>query len=232
MLKTIWCPLALLFPLLFYRPVYGQVSCQQIFASPSSTKGALYLTAEPPSRGGRYTEPALLAELIRNRRYRMLKYQDPHTRQLTHWFLSVSDRGRLYRVVLRTTPQGDQLFADVPLPNLEKVYFNTVAQASRLEPLVVDVKLPQKGRRPLVIAPSILVKLDLKHQITPDFLVETLRQIPQHTKYRPNRASEFEGRDSFLFFLDVGRRVPLEVVILQENNTYYLLTAFFPEVYR
>ena len=137
-------------------------------------------------------------------------------------------------MVIRETSQGKihSAYADTPAPAAEKAYYHHVVQHLDIAPAQQSLYLPRRGQRDLVVAPEVLVKLLLKHQITMDELLLALGRIPRTVQYRPNRNRAYEGKDSFLIFVDVGRRTPLEVVMLYDEGQYFLLTAFFPDVYR
>lgn len=177
-------------------------------------------------------DPELLRTLIKNRKYHSLTRNQRG--QKIRWFLSLSENGRLYRTVAKynNSDQVIDIFADEPTVQVQKTYFHSVVETLNLEPLSTEINLPRKGKRELIIQPSILVKLDVKHDISEDMLLTALRRIPKHIKYRPNLDPKFDGKDSFIIFLDLGFRTPLEVVLLHNDNTYSIVTAFFPDVYR
>ncbi len=235
----------------FYSAIaYGQNTCNEIFtatapvATPIARNLPLFGTRERPehtgprssteaSKNSVFRNPELLAGLIRNRKYGLLRSTNRNG-EIIRWFLSLSNNGRLYRVVIRQDATGKTLdmYAEKPLEKVEKVYYHQIGRSLELEGLHAEIKLPRKGKRELIIEPSIIVKLELKHEISVGDLIQALRSVPPNVKYRPNHAPHLQGKDSFLFFLDVGARNPLEVVMLYENNAFTLLTAFFTDVYR
>lgn len=236
----------------FFTNSYGHYTCREIFSSaavetteePSAPKTSLFGSRNKPvysgprssteaSKNSVYRNPELLKDLIHNRKYGLIRSTSKQG-EIVRWFLSLSNNGRLYRVVIRQNSTGKTLdmYAEKPLEKIEKVYYHQIGRNLELEGLHTEIKLPRKGKRELVIEPAVIVKLEVKHEITVTDLIQALRKIPPKIEYRPNKAAHLQGTDSFLFFLDVGARTPLEVVMVHDNNIYTLLTAFFPDFYR
>jgi len=243
------CLLALIFCSSF--PAQAQLLCQSVFYSRPklSLSGRTTPTLSEQASADRdrrqrqerlrndstqvSRDPELLRSLIKNRKYHSLSRLDSHGKKIS-WFLSLSDNGRFYRMVVRYDSSGQavDMFADEPTSQVEKAYFHSIVQTYNIEALSAEINLPRRGKRELIIHPTILVKLDIKHEISGDMLLKALRQIPRHIKYRPNIDPRFAGKDSFLIFLDMSFRTPLEVVMVHEDDAYYIVTAFFPDTYR
>jgi hypothetical protein len=228
--------------------VRAQDSCQALFNAPRTK---LSLNRPQPlvdtsirSADANDTQSArvsrdinFIKELFANNPFKgvpLIQYHDRRSGHHLSWFLSVSNNNRLFRVVIRETSQGTihSAYADTPDPNVEKTYYRHVVQHLRIAPTRQSLFLPRRGQRELVVAPEVTVKLLLKHQLTMDEFLLALGRIPRSVQYRPNRDRRYQGKDSFLIFVDVGRRTPLEVVMLYDQDQYFLLTAFFPDVYR
>ncbi len=222
---------------LFYTTVYAQYSCRDLFSTKILPK-TIVPSASTESVGAFshvYRTPELLNELVHNKKYPMLEHKESKNGHHVRWFLSVSNKGRLYRFVMRTTnplkPQDRDIYADIPTQHVESLYYHQAAEARHLQPVAIPLTLPQRGRKELTIPAHILVKLDLKHNINAEELVSILQKSTRYIKLFPNNDSHFEGKDSFKFFIDIpGHPTPLIVILLQENNTYTLITAFFPDV--
>lgn len=235
----------------FFSTAQAVYSCKDIFTSPRTLslpvnpslsirpRRPVSTEAKKPPRIDIQNDSAqisrdaeLLKELIQNKKFVTLSSVGKDGKNF-HWFLSLSENGRVYRVVYRKKGDGSVLdmFADKPSPEMENLYYAKISDHLLLEPYQGVINLPRKGRRNLVIDPKVLVKLAVKHDLSVEILMEALYRIPKGVEYRPNKASAYQGRDSFLFFLDIGQRNPLEVVILFKDNTYFLVTAFVPQVY-
>ncbi len=211
-------------PLLNNAPLFGHRQRPEHTGPRSSTEA---------SKNTVFRNPELLTSLIRNRKYELLRYTNRNG-DIIRWFLSLSNNGRLYRVVIRqdTTGKTLDMYAETPLEKMEKEYYHQIGRSLQLEGLHTEIKLPRKGKRELIIEPSVIVKLEVKHEISVEDLIHALRRTPPSVKYRPNRVPHLQGKDSFLFSLDVGTRAPLEIVMVYEKNAYTLLTAFFTDVYQ
>lgn len=198
----------------FFTTVYAQYACLNLFTQ------------------SQYTSVELLKELIHNRTLPIVSGEKDSAQNRSWWFLSHSNEGETYLVTVwkKVTGEVVTMRAEVLTPAAEKKYFVKAAQF--LTPVETMVDLPRKGRRKLVISPEVQVKLWEKHSLRPQHLVEAFKSISPNVKYRENKHIHFQGRDSFIFFLDTGKAVPLEVVLLHENNVYILVTAFYPDVYR
>ncbi|NQZ20084.1 MAG: hypothetical protein HRT44_12635, partial [Bdellovibrionales bacterium] len=233
---------------IFYTPVYAQSVCSEVFSREAteqrttlSLRGRRSSPARrvnPSVRPGRSEsqvsrDPELLRALITNRRYPSLVRSLGQGRTQS-WFLSLSSNGRLYRVAIMRDVSREitDMIADNPTPQVETLYYNRVAELHRLDPLRAEINLPRKGRRELLVPPEILVKLEVKHELAPGELLQALRRVPRNVQYRRNNSQSYVGRDSFIFFVEIGRERPLEIVMLNEGNGYRLITAFVPEVYR
>lgn len=198
----------------FFTNAQAQYTCLNLFSQPQ------------------YSSVDLLKELIQNRTLPIVAGEKDSVQNRSWWFLSHSRDGESYLVTVWKKRTGEviSMKAEVLTPAFEKKYFMQAAQF--LAPVEVLVDLPRKGRRKLFIAPEVQVKLWEKHGLRPQHLVEAFKKISPNIKYRENKHIKYQGRDSFIFFVETGSAVPLEVVILNENNVYVLITAFYPDVYR
>ncbi len=171
--------------------------------------------------------------LIKNRRYLSMSQVNGEGNK-NSWFLSQSDNGRLYRVVVNTDRSGKVLdmYADKPTARTEKWYYQAMGRSLNMSPLRGTINLPRKGKRELWVDPSVLVKLDVKHNLSEESLVQALRRVPPNVKYFDVQVSSAGKKDSFLFFMDVGLQHPLKVIMVYEKNTYFLVTAHLDDIHQ
>ena len=242
---------------IFCRTVHAEYSCRQIFTPETSSRSTLSLPGTPsqstpektqtsrndPNRSSEidkdpltgneiYRDRRLIHELYTNKIFSLVSSPNSMGGKDV-WFLATNSRGRLYRLVFRQDKfnKNVETFADTPSAKMEQNYYKIMAENYNAN-LTFEVNLPRKGRRDLVIKPEVAIKLAVKHNMTVEELVKAIRSVPKGVRYHPNNATAYAGKESFIFFIEMGARTPLEVVIVFENNAYQLVTAFFPEVYR
>jgi hypothetical protein len=180
-----------------------------------------------------YRDKDLLEDLVRNRKYPTLTAMERNGHK-TVWFLSLSNNGRLYQVSFKQNLEQKifDIYAEEPSVKIERFYYRQIAERVGLEAHQSTLKLPRFGSRELIIEPAVLIKLEVKHDISLEQLLTALHRVTPKVQYRPNRDPHFAGQDSFLFFVEVGEKKPLEIIMVRDQVSYQLITAFFPDVFR